>query len=250
MANTVHNFWAMVQECDVHLIVMLTEVSGASKASASIPYWPQNDGSSLELGEFTITKRFSSESGSYTTTTLQLTHGPSKKVRRVWHLQYSGWQDHGCPEDVGEYLTFMEELSALRRHTVSEVAAGKNRNTPVLVHCSAGVGRTGVTILSDILRYCADHNIDIDIPKVKCCFSSISQILSLNPGSFTLATTKDVDGANRCPVQVRAHRAHPLPRPEPAHLAGVRSDGLTQIRSRQKCPRLTISDLYCGNKSS
>ena len=82
------------------------------QASASIPYWPQNDGSSLELGEFTITKRFynqvhiksfspfqyllhetlsckicfkfltywlllrfSSESGSYTTTTLQLTHG-------------------------------------------------------------------------------------------------------------------------------------------------------------------------------
>ena len=42
--------------------------------------------------------------------------------------------------------------------------------------------RTGVTILSDILRYCADHNIDIDIPKVKFCFfSSISQILSLNP---------------------------------------------------------------------
>ena len=96
----------------------------------------------------------------------------------MWHLQYSGWQDHGCPEDVsagqgnnlmksnkksnkkigklvelvgggsvingaslppclvitfkfnftnsslwqvGEYLTFMEELSALRRHTVSEV---------------------------------------------------------------------------------------------------------------------------------
>lgn len=31
MANTVHNFWSMVQECDVHLIVMLTEVSGANK---------------------------------------------------------------------------------------------------------------------------------------------------------------------------------------------------------------------------
>ena len=56
MANTVHNFWAMVLECDVHLIVMLTEVSGANKASACIPYWPQNDGSSLEIGDFTITK--------------------------------------------------------------------------------------------------------------------------------------------------------------------------------------------------
>eukprot|EP00092_Neocalanus_flemingeri_P049143 GFUD01056369.1.p1 GENE.GFUD01056369.1~~GFUD01056369.1.p1 ORF type:complete len:467 (+),score=138.44 GFUD01056369.1:778-2178(+) len=166
LANTVHNFWSMVQECDVHLIVMLTEVSGANKASACIPYWPQNDGSSLEIGDFTITKKFSSDSGSYCTTTLQLCHTPTKRVRRVWHLQYSGWQDHGCPEDVSQYLAFCEEMGALRRHTVGEVAAGKNSNTPVLVHCSAGVGRTGVTILADILLYCADHNIDIDIPKV------------------------------------------------------------------------------------
>ena len=72
LPNTVHNFWSMVQECDVHLIVMLTEVSGANKPSACIPYWPQNDGSSLEIGDFTITKMFSSESASYTTTTLQV----------------------------------------------------------------------------------------------------------------------------------------------------------------------------------
>ena len=46
----------MVLECDVHLIVMLTEVSGVNKPSACIPYWPQNEGSSLEIGDFTITK--------------------------------------------------------------------------------------------------------------------------------------------------------------------------------------------------
>ena len=56
LPNTVHNFWAMVLECDVHLIVMLTEVSGVNKPSACIPYWPQNEGSSLEIGDFTITK--------------------------------------------------------------------------------------------------------------------------------------------------------------------------------------------------
>ena len=118
LPNTVHNFWAMVLECDVHLIVMLTEVSGANKASACIPYWPQNNGSSLEIGDFTITKVFSSESSNYITTTLQLTHTPSRRSRRVWHLQYTGWQDHGCPEDVGQYLAFCEEMGALRRHTV------------------------------------------------------------------------------------------------------------------------------------
>ena len=173
------------------------------QASASIPYWPQNDGSSLELGEFTITKRFynqvhiklfspfkyllheifsckicfkfltywlllrfSSESGSYTTTTLQLTHGSFthhhnqfaydhsslncdfrsqqksedsvalaiQRMARPWlswrrkllsfHiLMFELWQNFVKPMKlkVGEYLTFMEELSALRRHTVSEV---------------------------------------------------------------------------------------------------------------------------------
>ena len=114
LPNTVHNFWALVMECDVHLVVMLTEVeftivmynfvihycyaqvSGANRAGACIPYWPQNDGASLEVGEFTITKLFSSDSGSYCTTTLQLSHGPSRRVRRVWHLQYSGWQVENC----------------------------------------------------------------------------------------------------------------------------------------------------------
>jgi protein tyrosine phosphatase len=39
--NTLHNFWSMVHECDVHLIVMLTEVSGASKESFYIlSRWP------------------------------------------------------------------------------------------------------------------------------------------------------------------------------------------------------------------
>lgn len=54
---------------------------------------------------------------------------------------------------------FLEELDTVRRHAVTEVPIGKNRNTPVLVHCGAGVGRTGVTIACDVLLTSLDHNI-------------------------------------------------------------------------------------------
>lgn len=42
---------------------------------------------------------------------------------------------------------------------MSDVPVGKNRNTPVLVHCGAGVGRTGVTVACDVLLTSLDHNV-------------------------------------------------------------------------------------------
>lgn len=52
----------------------------------------------------------------------------------------------------------MEEISSVRQHTIMEIPAGHNRNPPVLVHCCTGIGRTAVTILSDLLLYTLDHN--------------------------------------------------------------------------------------------
>ena len=98
LPNTVLHFWQMILQCDVHLIVMLTEVSeggggggSSSKAAPScMPYWPGKDGSTLELGGgFTILKKFSTVSGGggYVTSTLVMTHKPTRTQRTIWHLQ-------------------------------------------------------------------------------------------------------------------------------------------------------------------
>ena len=100
----------------------------------------------------------------------------------MWHLQYSGWQDHGCPEDVGQYLAFCEEMGALRRHTVSEVSAGVNTNTPVLVHCSAGVGRTGTFIgLYKLVNDYNDDTVESNIESLTNSMSAIPQVDKLDP---------------------------------------------------------------------
>ena len=167
LPHTVAHFWQMVLQCDVHLLVMLTETD-----SGCIPYWPTKVGSTIEVGNgFKITHMSSTTyDAAYTTTTLKLSHAPTNKTRTVWHLQYIDWAEAGCPLHTRSFLNFLEELSALRHHITTNAAeligVGRNRNPPVLVHCSAGVGRTGVAILTDILLYCVDHNVDIDIPKM------------------------------------------------------------------------------------
>ncbi len=54
-------------------------------------------------------------------------------------MQYLGWPDHGVPDDIGLFLTFTENVRRARAGMVE----------PAIVHCSAGIGRTGVLILME-----------------------------------------------------------------------------------------------------
>ncbi|XP_077587056.1 tyrosine-protein phosphatase non-receptor type 21 isoform X1 [Stigmatopora nigra] len=163
LSNTCQDFWQMVWEQGVAIIAMVTaeEESGREK---SFRYWPRlgSRHNTVTYGRFKITTRFRTESGCYATTGLKIKHMVTGQERTVWHLQYTDWPDHGCPEDFKGFLTYLEEIQSVRRHTNS-ISDPKNSNLPVLVHCSAGVGRSGVVILSEIMIACLEHNEMLDI---------------------------------------------------------------------------------------
>ncbi|XP_065796159.1 tyrosine-protein phosphatase non-receptor type 21 isoform X1 [Muntiacus reevesi] len=166
LQNTCPDFWQMVWEQGIAIIAMVTaeEEGGREK---SFRYWPRlgSRHNSVTYGRFKITTRFRTDSGCYATTGLKMKHLLSGQERTIWHLQYTDWPEHGCPEDLKGFLSYLEEIQSVRRHTNS-TSEPKSPNPPLLVHCSAGVGRTGVVILSEIMIACLEHNEALDVPRV------------------------------------------------------------------------------------
>lgn len=71
----------------------------------------------------------------YVTRQFTLKHTQLHEERAVTHLQYVAWPDHGVPDDPSDFLLFISSVRERRRG-----------EEPLLVHCSAGIGRTGVLI--------------------------------------------------------------------------------------------------------
>ncbi|KAK2535615.1 Ptpn14 [Columba guinea] len=165
LPHTCHDFWQMVWEQGVNVIAMVTaeEEGGRSKSHR---YWPKlgSKHSSATYGKFKVTTKFRTDSGCYATTGLKVKHLLSGQERTVWHLQYTDWPDHGCPEEVQGFLSYLEEIQSVRRHTNSVLDSSNTCNPPIVVHCSAGVGRTGVVILTELMIGCLEHNEKVDVP--------------------------------------------------------------------------------------
>ncbi|XP_061551640.1 tyrosine-protein phosphatase non-receptor type 21 isoform X2 [Phycodurus eques] len=185
LSNTCQDFWQMVWEQGVAIIAMVTaeEESGREK---SFRYWPRlgSRHNTVTYGRFKITTRFRTESGCYATTGLKIKYLLTGQERTVWHLQYTDWPDHGCPEDLKGFLTYLEEIQSVRRHTNS-ISDPKNSNLPVLVHCSAGVGRSGVVILSEIMIACLEHNEVLEIKTVLMKLRQQRMIMVQNLSQYT-----------------------------------------------------------------
>ncbi|XP_068597734.1 receptor-type tyrosine-protein phosphatase epsilon-like [Brachionichthys hirsutus] len=141
LSHTAEDFWRMVWEWRCHSIVMLTELKEREQEKC-FQYWPSEG--SVTFGDYTLELTGDSQCETFTLKDMVLTCRPEKQSQRVRHFHFHGWPEIGIPT---EGRGMIDIVAAVQRQQQ------KSGNRPIIVHCSAGAGRTGTFIaLSNILE--------------------------------------------------------------------------------------------------
>ncbi|XP_044758001.1 tyrosine-protein phosphatase non-receptor type 11-like [Coccinella septempunctata] len=160
---TLRDFWYMVWQEKCRVIVMTTKETERGKKKCE-KYWPNQDETET-YGEINVENTEETIYLHYTLRRLTITIGQNR--RTIFHYHFQAWPDHGVPSDPGSVLNFLQEVNKQYENIKLEQIEGKPPG-PVLVHCSAGIGRTGTFIVIDmILDYLKRQglNSEIDIQK-------------------------------------------------------------------------------------
>ncbi|CAG0881390.1 unnamed protein product [Cyprideis torosa] len=141
LPHTVNDFWRMVVECEVQVLVMVCNERESGKHKCE-QYWPDEE-EPRTMGNVTVSLAKSRQiCPDFLVRTLAMeytTEDGKQEQRTICQFHYTAWPDHGVPSKVRPLL----DLVLL----VRDCQASETR--PVLVHCSAGCGRTGTLCAID-----------------------------------------------------------------------------------------------------
>ncbi|XP_026500761.1 tyrosine-protein phosphatase corkscrew-like isoform X1 [Vanessa tameamea] len=145
LTNTTDDFWRMLWQEDVRVVVMITiEVEKGKRKCER--YWPES-GQEETYDELTVKSMSETCYEDYIVREFDV--NDNNTCRTMYQYQYTSWPDHGTPVDTDGVLAFVEDINR-RMYRISQEKDGPEQNV-LCVHCSAGVGRTGTFIVLDML---------------------------------------------------------------------------------------------------
>ncbi|XP_068091264.1 receptor-type tyrosine-protein phosphatase delta isoform X19 [Hyperolius riggenbachi] len=150
LPETFGDFWRMMWEQRSATVVMMTKLEERSRVKCD-QYWPSRGTETYGLIQVTLLDTV--ELATYCVRTFALYKNGSSEKREVRQFQFTAWPDHGVPEHPTPFLAFLRRVK-----TCNPPDAG-----PMVVHCSAGVGRTGCFIVIDAMLERIRHEKTVDI---------------------------------------------------------------------------------------
>ncbi|XP_014208609.1 tyrosine-protein phosphatase non-receptor type 1 isoform X2 [Copidosoma floridanum] len=153
LPSTAGHFWLMVWEQNSKSIIMLNKVIEKNQVKCH-QYWPLANSTepTMTFSDVELKVEFVSKTKAtdYTTSTLRLTNLGTNESREILHFHYTTWPDFGVPQSPMAFLRFLADVrqsGALDQHV-----------GPPVVHCSAGIGRSGTFCLVDTCLVLIEKN--------------------------------------------------------------------------------------------
>ncbi|XP_015238560.1 tyrosine-protein phosphatase non-receptor type 2a [Cyprinodon tularosa] len=235
LRNTCGHFWLMIWEQCSKAVIMLNRVieKGSEKCAQ---YWPTPDEPQMSFTDTGFVVRLLSEEDQshYTIRVLELENTKTGESRQIYHFHYTTWPDFGVPESPASFLNFLFK--------VRESGSLGPEHGPSVVHCSAGIGRSGTFALVDTCLVLMDRSkssSSVDIQKVLLDMREYRMGLIQTPDQLRFSYMSIIEGAknilsNVAVEQISEERllrdhlepemAPPTPPPRP-HLNDSRPNG-------------------------
>uniref|UniRef100_A0A673KA08 Phosphatidylinositol phosphatase PTPRQ-like n=1 Tax=Sinocyclocheilus rhinocerous TaxID=307959 RepID=A0A673KA08_9TELE len=185
LPSTVADFWRMIWETGTKTIIMLTQCFEKGRIRCH-QYWPEDNKPVTVFADIIITKLTEDVHPDWTVRALRVERHGSYMI--VHHFNYTSWPEHGVPESSSTLIQFVKAVRSHRGHD----------NTTIVVHCSAGVGRTGVFIALDhLIQHVRDHDF-VDIyglvaelrSERMCMVQNLAQYMFLHQSTLDLLSAK------------------------------------------------------------
>jgi protein tyrosine phosphatase len=151
--STVKDFWRMIWQEQVQTIVMATNFVESKKRKCA-EYWPQRLNCIFECGEMGITLKSEENFEHYDRRTLEMNYRGEVRAVQHYHLKWN--PDQLTPLYPDRVVPLVKQIRNIR----------ENSTTPIVIHCSSGVNRTGTLILCDMALQMATEQNKIDFYKL------------------------------------------------------------------------------------